>query len=148
MLTRLRSRCEQMNSSLSSKSNDRNNLLAGGGRAPAQETEDTAERDNEGIIQLQREVMKEQDAQLDDLSRVISSTKHISMAIGEELDLQNALLDDLDEDVDVTGWRLNNATRRAKDLYKKSGICKYLMCIVVLVIALVAILVLVMKVAQ
>ena len=46
-----------------------------------------------------------QDEELEDLSKLVTSTKHIGLAVGEELDLHARLLDDLDDDVDRTGSR-------------------------------------------
>lgn len=120
MVTRLRTRCDQMGSLLNRPA-ERNSLLAGlAAGAPAVETEQTAELDNRGLILMQRELMRgewiplatrpvcltpqadarptvqrvatDQDDQLEDLSTLVSSTKHISLAIGEEVGLQNRLL--------------------------------------------------------
>ena len=41
---------------------------------------------------LQRDVIAAQDAQLDDLSRTLTSVRHIACAVNEELDLQSRLL--------------------------------------------------------
>ena len=42
---------------------------------PAQETSRTAELDNKELVQLQRQVMREQDEDLDELERTVGSTK-------------------------------------------------------------------------
>ena len=44
---------------------------------------------------------RDQDDQLDDLSRVVTSTKHVAVAIHDELELQHRLLDDLDDEASV-----------------------------------------------
>ena len=56
------------------------------------ETPATVDLDNAGILQLQRNMMMRQDDELDELSRVVSSTKHIGLAVNEELDLHARLL--------------------------------------------------------
>lgn len=87
----------------------------------------------------------DQDDELEEISRVVTSTKHIGLAVGEELDLHARLLDDLDDDVDRTGTRLKRAQRLAKMVYEKSSDCKLIMCGSLLVVVLVLMLVLVLK---
>ncbi|MBA0759341.1 hypothetical protein Gotri_022244 [Gossypium trilobum] len=48
----------------------------------------------------------EQDEGLEKLEETVMSTKHIALAVNEELDLHTRLIDDLDEHVDVTDSRL------------------------------------------
>ena len=47
----------------------------GGSSAPGRETLRTAELDNRGLVQLQQTVMREQDAELEELERSVTSTK-------------------------------------------------------------------------
>jgi acyl-ACP thioesterase len=42
---------------------------------PASETLQTADLDNQGILQLQENAMRQQDAELEDLERTVTSTK-------------------------------------------------------------------------
>ncbi|CAI0436291.1 unnamed protein product [Linum tenue] len=51
----------------------------------------------------------EQDEGLEKLEETVISTKHIALAVNEELDLHTRLIDDLDEHVDVTDSRLRSA---------------------------------------
>ncbi len=46
---------------------------------------------------------------------MLASSQHIALAIGEEVDLQTRLLDDLDEDVDVTQSRMKAATLKVRE---------------------------------
>lgn len=62
-----------------------------------QETEATAGLDNEGLVKQQELMIRQQDAELDDLAQTVQSTKHVSLAINDELTLQDRLLDDLDD---------------------------------------------------
>jgi hypothetical protein len=64
----------------------------GGADERPRETLETAERDELGLLVLQRELIEQQDEQLDELSRVVTSTRHIALAVHEELDLQSRLL--------------------------------------------------------
>ena len=87
----------------------------------------------------------DQDAELEELSGLVTSTKHIGLAVGEELDLHARLLDDLDDDVNRTGSRLKRAQRIAKMVYEKSSNCKLMMCGTLLIVVLVVLLVLITK---
>ena len=77
---------------------------AGAGRrvlgAPAKETERTRELDNEGVLQLQKQVMAEQDEDLMDLAKVARRMREMGVQINEEIVLQNQMLGLLDDDVD------------------------------------------------
>eukprot|EP00235_Prasinoderma_singulare_P008509 CAMPEP_0119168040 /NCGR_PEP_ID=MMETSP1315-20130426/6955_1 /TAXON_ID=676789 /ORGANISM="Prasinoderma singularis, Strain RCC927" /LENGTH=245 /DNA_ID=CAMNT_0007161515 /DNA_START=243 /DNA_END=980 /DNA_ORIENTATION=- len=113
----------------------------GGGASSSapQETERTAALDNAGLLTMQEQVMSEQDDQLEDLSRIVGSTKHVALAVNEELDVHNRLLDDLDRDTEATGYTLKRAQRRLKGLMAKAT-SNWTLCIVLLlVIALVVV---------
>ncbi|KAH0721190.1 hypothetical protein KY290_006110 [Solanum tuberosum] len=62
--------------------------------------------DNQDLVGFQRQVIKEQDEDLDKLEETVISTKHVALAINEELNLHTALLDNLDYHVDTTNSRL------------------------------------------
>ncbi|XP_019162805.1 PREDICTED: syntaxin-52-like isoform X2 [Ipomoea nil] len=62
--------------------------------------------DNQGLVGFQRQVMKEQDDDLGKLEESVMSTKHVALAINEELNLHTGLLDDLDHRVETTNTRL------------------------------------------
>jgi hypothetical protein len=67
--------------------------------APAKETERTRELDNEGVLQLQQQIIKEQDEDLVDLTTIVKKMKDMGVQINEEIVEQNALLGMFDEDV-------------------------------------------------
>ncbi|CAN6476906.1 unnamed protein product [Victoria cruziana] len=105
MLANLRSKANQMASTLNMSSfANRDNLL--GPESKASEINRTAGLDNYGIVGLQRQIMREQDEGLEKLEETIVSTKHIALAVNEELTLHTRLIDDLDEHVDSTDSRL------------------------------------------
>lgn len=60
--------------------------------APAQETERTRELDNEGVLQLQKQIMKEQDLDVDDLAKVVRRMREMGIQINEELEEQSTML--------------------------------------------------------
>uniref|UniRef100_A0A061RCK1 Syntaxin 8 n=1 Tax=Tetraselmis sp. GSL018 TaxID=582737 RepID=A0A061RCK1_9CHLO len=144
LLSVLKSRKEQMMGMLSRNQANRESLLEKSGFAGSssqpQETERTAELDNQGLLQLQQQVMQEQDSELDELSHSVQNTKHIALAINEELDLQNSLLDEFQEDVEVTSSRLKAARRRVAQVLKKSNNCKCFMLMLLLVMLLMLVL--------
>lgn len=53
----------------------------------------------------------EQDQHLDRLSHSINRQHHISLQIGDELDVHTGLLEELDTDLDLTESRLSSARR-------------------------------------
>ena len=118
----------------------------------------------------------DQDEQLDDLARVVTNTRHIALAVNDELDLHARLLvrvrvvslgkscrrhpltgarlpsstpgqDDIEDDVENTTGRLHIATRKIKTLMKRSRDCKLLLCLMATIIILIAVLVLTVKLA-
>ncbi len=82
----------------------------------AEETPETKHLDNVGILTLHQETIKSQDDQLDALMTIVGRQKEIGKAIGDELDVQNKLLDDLEGRVDITGARMKGAIQQAKKL--------------------------------
>ena len=72
--------------------------------------------------------------------------QHIALAIGEEVDLQTRLLDDLQDEVDTTHMRMRAATSRVKKIIASSSTWKGGFCIFVLIVALVVVLLLVLKI--
>ncbi|KAG0318970.1 hypothetical protein BGZ99_005361 [Dissophora globulifera] len=77
-----------------------------------QETAQTRGLDNEGLLLLQQEQMKQQDDNIEQFSAILQRQKHIGMAIGHELDTQNQLLDELDRDVDRTTLKLGLVNKK------------------------------------
>ena len=109
------------------------------------ETESTVDLDNRSILQLQRNLMQDQDDELEELSRVVTSTKHIGLAVSEELDLHARLLDDIDEEVTRTGSRLKLAQKMALAVYKKTSNCKLVMVAILVALVLVTLVVALLK---
>ncbi|KAJ6141316.1 hypothetical protein N7470_010212 [Penicillium chermesinum] len=70
------------------------------GRVLGKETERTRELDNAGLLQLQQQTMRDQDANVDELRKIIIRQRELGTAINEELLIQNELLKLADEDTD------------------------------------------------
>ncbi|KAJ8378507.1 hypothetical protein AAFF_G00238900 [Aldrovandia affinis] len=91
------------------------------------------------IKQQQKRIIEEQDAGLDALAVVIGRQKAMGQEIGNELDEQNEIIDDLSHLVDKTDGRIRNETRRVKIVETKSANCGMLVVIVLLLIAIVVV---------
>ncbi|KAL1221380.1 Syntaxin-51 [Cardamine amara subsp. amara] len=123
MVGNLRSKANQMANALNmSNFANRDSLLG-----PEIKSDDSMSRvtgmDNQGIVGFQRQVMREQDEGLEKLEETVMSTKHIALAVNEELGLQTRLIDDLDYHVDVTDSRLRRVQKNLAIMNKnmKSG---------------------------
>ncbi|KAF1816616.1 hypothetical protein P152DRAFT_384680, partial [Eremomyces bilateralis CBS 781.70] len=68
--------------------------------APLKETERSRELDNQGVLQLQQRIMKEQDQDVESMTGVVRRIKEMGIAINEELVSQMDLVNILDQDVD------------------------------------------------
>ena len=62
--------------------------------------------------------------------------QHIALTINEELDLHQRLLDELDDDVDVSQSRMRAASKKLKLVMKNTGNCKSLCTSILLMVAL------------
>ena len=71
-----------------------------GGRVLGKETSETRELDNQGVLQLQKQKMQEQDLDVQELTKIVMRQKELSIKINEELVVQNEMLTMVDEDVD------------------------------------------------
>ncbi|KAK0622823.1 Phox homologous domain-containing protein [Immersiella caudata] len=90
-----------------------------GGRvlgAPLPETERTRELDNDGVLMLQKNVMKEQDQDVEALTKIVRRQREMGLAIYNEVQAQIDMLDRLDQDTDVVTKKLDVAKDRARRL--------------------------------
>ncbi|EPS71742.1 hypothetical protein M569_03017, partial [Genlisea aurea] len=151
LVSGLRSKVNQMAASLNmSNFANRDSLLG-----PETKSADAIGRanglDNHGIVSLQRQIMRgkfpnfvftistaEQDEGLEKLEETVMSTKHIALAVNEELDLHTRLIDNLDEHVDVTDSRLKRVQKRLAILNKRTKAGCSCFCMMLSVIGIVA----------
>ncbi|KAI5780325.1 hypothetical protein DFH27DRAFT_340468 [Peziza echinospora] len=80
--------------------------------APLPETDRTRELDNNGVLQLQKQFLKEQDQDLESLLKAVTRQKEIGQAIGQELQIQNEMLESLDQDATRLEGKLSIGNRR------------------------------------
>jgi hypothetical protein len=74
--------------------------------------------------------------------------QHIALTINEELGLQERLLDELDEDVDVTHSRLKAAQKKLGGVLRQSGGCKTMLFTIGLMVILMIVIVVCFKLAK
>lgn len=85
------------------------------GAAP-KETEVTRPLDDQGLLQLQKTQIDQQDEQLSQLAVILRRQKQLGLAIGQEIEEQIELLDGLSDDVDVVGGKLKAADKTLRRL--------------------------------
>lgn len=86
------------------------------GRVLGKETDRTRALDNQGVVQLQKQMMQEQDEDVMVLARAVARQKELSLQINEELMVQQEMLDGLDEDVDRVQAKMDVAKKRIKKI--------------------------------
>lgn len=89
---------------------------SGGGRVLGQETEKTRALDNQGVLQLQKQLMEEQDEDVMVLAQAVRRQRELGVAIQEELQLQNEMLGMLDEDVTRVQGKIDVAKKRVANI--------------------------------
>ncbi|KAK8075987.1 vacuolar morphogenesis 7 like [Apiospora phragmitis] len=100
-------------------------LLGGGGRprasgrvlgVPLPETDRTRELDNKGVLQLQKEMMQEQEQDVESLTKLVQRQREIAETINGELSLQNEMLGAVDDNASRLDKKTNIAKKRVKNL--------------------------------
>ncbi|XP_033740346.1 syntaxin-8-like [Pecten maximus] len=94
---------------------------------------------NNDLRNQQQQVIQEQDRGLDALSSVLSRQKQMAIDIGDEVDSQNVLIDDITDHTDRTGERLKKETKHIRIVDRKSNACCYWVVIVLLFIAIIVV---------
>eukprot|EP00128_Syssomonas_multiformis_P007511 Colp12_sorted_trinity150504_noHs@33986 len=75
------------------------------------------------LIRRQEMVMRQQDLALGDIEKGVGRLKNQAMEIGEEVKVQNAVLDNLDTHVDVATEGLKEETKHAEEVRVKGQVC-------------------------
>lgn len=137
LLSNLRSKANNMASTLNMSNFANRDSLLGPEIKPVDAMTRTAGLDNQGVVILQRQIMKEQDEGLEKLEETVISTKHIALTVNEELSLHARLIDSLDDHVEFTGSRMQRVQRVLAKLNKRTkGGCSCL-CLVLSVAGIV-----------
>lgn len=82
------------------------------GRVLGKESDRTRALDNQGVLQLQKQMMQEQDDDVMVLARAVARQKELGQQIQEELVVQNEMLGMLDEDVTRVQGKMDVARKR------------------------------------
>ena len=87
-----------------------------GGRVLGKETNRTRALDNQGVVQLQQQMMQEQDEDVLVLQQSVARQKQLAIEINAQLEEQKEMLEMLDEDVDRVQGKIDVAKRRIKQI--------------------------------
>ncbi|MCJ1335426.1 hypothetical protein MMC09_000696 [Bachmanniomyces sp. S44760] len=98
---------------------------------------DPGELDNQQIHEYHKNVIRDQDEQLDRLGVSIGRQRDLSIQIGDELDEHVQMLDEVDEHVDRHQSRLDKARKNLSSFSKKAKDNKQLTAIFILIVVLV-----------
>jgi t-SNARE complex subunit (syntaxin) len=94
-----------------------------------------------GLLQRQQEVIKLQDDMLADISKGVDVLHGQAVRIGEEVTIQNKILDKLDTQVDAATDELRAEAAHAEKINKSTAMCSYYICVVVEVIVIIVLLI-------
>lgn len=89
---------------------------ASSGRVLGRETDRTRALGNQGVLQLQKQLMEEQDEDVMVLAQAVARQRELGTAIQEELMVQNEMLGLLDEDVTRVQGKIDVANKRIKKI--------------------------------
>ena len=87
--------------------------------------------------QMTRRLQQEQDKGLDMLDEIITRQKGLVRGIGNQIDVQNEIIEDIGDNIDSTQVRLVRNTRNVERISNKSNTCFYWIIIVLLLVAIV-----------
>lgn len=87
--------------------------------------------------QMTKQLQQEQDRGLDMLSEIITRQKSLVRGIGNQIDVQNEIIEDIGDNMDSTQVRLVRNTRNVERISNKSDSCCYWIIIILLLIAIV-----------
>lgn len=82
------------------------------GRVLGKETAETRELDNEGVLQLQKQKIANQDLDVEELRKIVQRQRELGAAINNELVVQNDMLRMVDEDTDRVQAKMEIAKKR------------------------------------
>ncbi|KAF1814313.1 SNARE complex subunit [Eremomyces bilateralis CBS 781.70] len=111
---------------------------------PDDESPDQSHLNNQQIHQYHSQVLREQDTQLDALGESIGRQRDLSIQIGDELDNQALLLDDVDERTDRHQSQLDRAKTRVNKIGRAAR-DNWSMTIIILLIVILILLIVILK---
>ncbi len=95
----------------------RDNLIKQGAKPKAYnkfaKLEDALNKDNQNFLEEQQQqqqlIMKDQDHDVENLSKTVGTLREVSIVVGDEIDNQGRMLDELNTEVDSTSARMRSA---------------------------------------
>ena len=93
-----------------------------------------------GLVDLQKQIMQAQDNHLDEMEKSVGNLKEASIAMSQEITVQNALLDDMNTRVDGTRERMTNVRERVSWFRARPGTCKLWLIVICLIILIILVL--------
>jgi len=82
------------------------------GRVLGKETGRTRELDNKGVLQLQKQMIQDQDMDVEELRKIVTRQRELGVAINNELEVQNEMLKMVDNDVTRVQSKVDIAKKR------------------------------------
>lgn len=110
--------------------------FGGGSSDPWADSEQFSGVASSDLQSQQQQILQEQDQGLEALSKVIGRQKQMALDIGNEVDLQNEIIDDITDHVDRTDSRIRRETRHIAIVDRKSNACGYYVVIILLLVAI------------
>ncbi|CAG9800198.1 unnamed protein product [Chironomus riparius] len=89
--------------------------------------------------QEQQQIIRQQDDSLESLSKVISRQKNIAIRIGNEVDTQNDIIDNIADQMDTMHSRVSSTTQNVENVADKDSTFGYWMVIIILLVAIIII---------
>lgn len=87
----------------------------------------------------QQQIIKEQDKGLDNLSQVIARQKKMALRIGNEIEDQNVIIDNIADQMDHTVDRVDRETRHVEAVSEKDSTWSYWLVIIGMFVAIIVV---------
>ena len=139
MVNDLRKSSKQFDQMLQDESSLQKNSLLVDLETPraSYENETTTGYTSNQLLQQQDRILAEQDKGIETLAGIIQNQKRIATTIGQEVDRQNVLIDNMGDNMDQVHERLVRETKRIKIFSRKTGTCGIWFLIIMLLIAII-----------
>lgn len=108
----------------------------------AEETNRTQGYANTELLSQQQQTISDQDKGLSRISDIVKRQKEIGLTIGDEIDGQNELIEEITDKADTTGNRIQRQVRAINTVSQKEGnVCGYWAMIILLFVGIVAVII-------
>ncbi|XP_063681529.1 syntaxin-8-like [Bolinopsis microptera] len=107
-----------------------------------EENERTQGYSNRELQSQQQQAMAVQDEGLARISNIVKRQKEIGLTIGDEIDGQNELIEEITDKTDETGNRINRQVRAINHVSARAGnVCGYWAVIILLFVAIISVII-------